>query len=194
MAPYQHGGDAMERIIKRYQNRKLYDTHASRYITLVDIEKLVRDQEMIKIVDQKTGEDITRQILIQIIMRTEDESKLPLEGLKSWISQREETFRKAFQRTVDFSRDVVEKVEKDFSRSPVSRHFSKEDEKKGLDWEIVRDQFEALGDWLSTLFNERLRKGLLKFPTLTDTKRLSEKLQLLEAKLGQLEKKMKEKK
>ena len=59
------------RLIKKYPNRRLYDTQESCYITLEDTRKMVLDNSSFKVVDQKTGEDITRSILLQIIMEQE---------------------------------------------------------------------------------------------------------------------------
>jgi len=59
------------RLIKKYPNRRLYDTQTSTYITLADVKKLVLDSEAFQVVDAKTGEDITRSILLQIILEEE---------------------------------------------------------------------------------------------------------------------------
>ena len=55
------------RIIKKYPNRRLYDTQESRYITLNDIRQLVLDDTEFEVIDKKTGENITRSILLQVI-------------------------------------------------------------------------------------------------------------------------------
>lgn len=62
---------AETRIIKKYPNRRLYDTQTSTYITIVDVKQLVLDQEDFKVVDAKSGEDLTRSILLQIILDEE---------------------------------------------------------------------------------------------------------------------------
>lgn len=59
------------RIIKKYTNRRLYDATASRHVTLEDLRKLIVGGEKIKVVDDKSGEDLTRQILLQIIAEQE---------------------------------------------------------------------------------------------------------------------------
>lgn len=59
------------RLIKKYPNRRLYDTHASSYITLADIKQLVLEHEDFRVIDSKTEEDITRSILLQIILDEE---------------------------------------------------------------------------------------------------------------------------
>ena len=74
-------------VIKKYANRRLYDTSGSRYINLEDIAVLVRNGKDLKVVDAKTGEDLTRVTLTQII--TEDAkgqpTGLPLELLRQLI-------------------------------------------------------------------------------------------------------------
>ncbi|HJW56094.1 MAG TPA: polyhydroxyalkanoate synthesis repressor PhaR [Burkholderiaceae bacterium] len=60
-----------ERLIKKYPNRRLYDTQTSSYITLSDVKQLVLDNEEFNVVDAKTDEDLTRSILLQIILEEE---------------------------------------------------------------------------------------------------------------------------
>jgi len=59
------------RLIKKYPNRRLYDTQTSTYVTLSDIKNLVMASESFKVVDAKTEEDLTRNILLQIILEEE---------------------------------------------------------------------------------------------------------------------------
>src|SRR5207247_6666066 len=59
------------RLIKKYPNRRLYDTRTSTYITLADVKKLVLQGEEFQVVDAKTSEDLTRSILLQIILEEE---------------------------------------------------------------------------------------------------------------------------
>lgn len=59
------------RLIKKYPNRRLYDTQTSSYITLADVKELVLDHGTFQVVDAKTGEDLTRNILLQIILEEE---------------------------------------------------------------------------------------------------------------------------
>ncbi|WDD94021.1 polyhydroxyalkanoate synthesis repressor PhaR [Burkholderia sp. FERM BP-3421] len=60
-----------ERLIKKYPNRRLYDTETSTYITLTDVKQLVLEQEDFKVIDAKSNEDLTRSILLQIILEEE---------------------------------------------------------------------------------------------------------------------------
>jgi len=65
------------RLIKKYPNRRLYDTKTSSYITLVDVKQMVLKHEEFQVVDAKSSEDLTRQILLQIILE-EESGSLPL--------------------------------------------------------------------------------------------------------------------
>jgi polyhydroxyalkanoate synthesis repressor PhaR len=59
------------RVLKKYPNRRLYDTRNSSYITLVDVKQMVLGSEDFEVRDAKTGEDLTRSILLQIILEEE---------------------------------------------------------------------------------------------------------------------------
>ena len=59
------------RLIKKYPNRRLYDTKTSSYITLADVKQMVLKQEEFQVVDAKSGDDLTRAILLQIILEEE---------------------------------------------------------------------------------------------------------------------------
>jgi len=62
---------ASVRLIKKYPNRRLYDTKTSSYITLVNVKELVLKNEEFQVVDAKSGDDLTRSILLQIILEEE---------------------------------------------------------------------------------------------------------------------------
>jgi polyhydroxyalkanoate synthesis repressor PhaR len=81
-----HGEDTV--IIKKYANRRLYNTRSSSYITLDHLSKMTRDGVDFKVLDAKTGDDITHQILTQIIMEEEasGEQMLPVNFLRQLIS------------------------------------------------------------------------------------------------------------
>ena len=64
---------APDRVIKKYPNRRLYDTSSSSYVALADIKQLVMHNTVFRVVDAKSGEDLTRSILLQIILEHESE-------------------------------------------------------------------------------------------------------------------------
>jgi polyhydroxyalkanoate synthesis repressor PhaR len=63
--------ETQTRLIKKYPNRRLYDTKTSSYITLADVKQMVLKQEEFQVVDAKSNDDLTRQILLQIILEEE---------------------------------------------------------------------------------------------------------------------------
>jgi polyhydroxyalkanoate synthesis repressor PhaR len=89
-------------LIKKYGNRRLYDTSASRYVNLEEIAAMVRNGTEIKVVDAKSGEDLTRLTLTQIIMEDakDQPAGLPLEVLRQLIMAsdhvRQEFLKSAF--------------------------------------------------------------------------------------------------
>jgi polyhydroxyalkanoate synthesis repressor PhaR len=68
-------GHPMSRVIKKYPNRRLYDTRISSYITVEDVRQLIVDGEAFEVRDAKTGEDLTRQVLLQIIAEHEQDGE-----------------------------------------------------------------------------------------------------------------------
>ena len=74
-------------VIKKYANRRLYNTAKSSYVTLDDLSKMVRDGEDFAVFDAKTGEDITRSVLTQIIVEEEskEQNMLPTNFLRELI-------------------------------------------------------------------------------------------------------------
>ena len=66
-----NGAKPAQRVIKKYPNRRLYDTDTSTYITLTEVKRLVMDRELFVVRDAKTNDDLTRSILLQIILEEE---------------------------------------------------------------------------------------------------------------------------
>src|SRR5689334_13165551 len=95
-------GEAMPetRIIKRYANRKLYDTEHSRYVTLDQISEMIRAGDDVKIVDNKTKEDLTTVTLAQIIFEEEKKQRsfLPLGAMRNIIQSGGQWFAEAQRR------------------------------------------------------------------------------------------------
>jgi polyhydroxyalkanoate synthesis repressor PhaR len=79
--------DAEPTVVKKYANRRLYNTAKSAYVTLDDLSKMVRDGEDFVVRDAKTGDDLTRQVLTQIILDQENRggNLLPLNFLRKLV-------------------------------------------------------------------------------------------------------------
>ena len=76
-----------ERVIKKYANRRLYDSTGSRHVTLDDIRKMIVSGDKVKVIDDKSGEDLTRAVMLQVISEQEQFGTpvLSLELLESII-------------------------------------------------------------------------------------------------------------
>src|SRR5436190_2006564 len=94
--------DKKTRVIKKYQNRKLYDTKDSCYITLDEIAGLIRKGEDVQVVDNRTKADVTSIILTQILVDQEKANKsiLPLTMLKDIIQRGQGSLFEFIQRYV----------------------------------------------------------------------------------------------
>lgn len=95
----------MPRIIKRYSNRKLYDTGSSTYVTLEDVEEMVREGEELQIVDNSSGEDITSQTLAHIVLEQQKINPSFPESVLRGIIQSGEDFFARLQWPVTQFRD-----------------------------------------------------------------------------------------
>ncbi len=96
-------------IIKKYSNRRLYDTQTSMYITLDDVRSMVRKGTEFEVRDAKTNEDLTRQILTQIIFEQElngEDSMLPINFLKRMITMYDDKMNDIFPHYLEGSMEA----------------------------------------------------------------------------------------
>ena len=98
------------RVIKRYHNRKLYDTASSTYVTLEDIAELIKRGDEVQKIDNRSKADITGQTLAQIIFEEEKKKRsfLPLETLRSLIRTGGETLKELVQSEFTHVKSFVE--------------------------------------------------------------------------------------
>jgi polyhydroxyalkanoate synthesis repressor PhaR len=166
------------RIIKRYSNRKLYDTKDSRYVTLLQIAEMVRAGEEVQIIDNNTKDDLTEITLAQIIYEEQKahSRNVPLQTLKELIHAR------------------TEKVLADLREGPIGRLIPGTkvgDEKVEV---VAKDAKPTLVDQAKEKFeemqhnlDERVRTVLASFRPLQqlqhEVKRLNERLEELEKRL-----------
>ena len=93
-------------VFKKYGNRRLYDTHASRYVTLPEVEEMVQRGTDIQVVDAKSGQDLTKEILVQIILDKEGAREmLPTGFLKQVVRLSSSPLKESFSRTVQEALD-----------------------------------------------------------------------------------------
>lgn len=142
--------ETQTRIINKYPNRRLYDTEESRYIKLSEIKALIETGTAIKVLDSKTKDDITRSILLQIIMEQEsnNEPLFSTENLEDFIRYYGENSREAFGMFMGSNlqffqeqQDQIQRQMKEFMElSPLD--FWTEATNKNLDlWRKMQDNF-----------------------------------------------------
>ena len=97
----------LHHLIKKYSNRKLYDTHTRRYITLEDIARLVREGGDVTVVQRDTGEDLTPAILSQIVAREERRGGDGPEDATDGIQERGQALLDYLRRTINMPAELV---------------------------------------------------------------------------------------
>ncbi|HEX8669183.1 MAG TPA: polyhydroxyalkanoate synthesis repressor PhaR [Allosphingosinicella sp.] len=103
-------------VIKKYANRRLYDTESSSYITLERLAEMVRQKREFKVVDAKTGEDITRSVLTQIIMDEESrgQTMLPVNFLRQLIGMYGDQMQSMLPQYLEASMDAFQRNQSQF--------------------------------------------------------------------------------
>ena len=139
------------RIIKKYQNRRLYDISTSTYVVLDDIKKIIISGEEIKVIDAKTEEDITRSVLLHILLE-EEMNGVPIFS-NVFLFQIIKFYGKTFQPTVspflEQGVDLFRKTQKRFYEK-IRDLYGKEKLSSGVElWrEFMREQGQDIEDVL----------------------------------------------
>ena len=145
------------KIIKKYGNRKLYDTEQSSYVVLKDIEKMVRNKEEIRVIDNETQDDITIPTLTQIIFSSEKKSKVspPVNVLKSIIREGDGSFSSFLAKLGLFSINE-NRVEKQNGVDRFANHVSsdKQDSVEPMSFEQRIASLMSSGDGLGSSTSE----------------------------------------
>ena len=161
----------MAYVIKRYSNRKLYDTQESRYVTLEELEELIRAGKEISVVDVSTGEDLTSVTLAQIILESERSRRATLPtGFLHQLIKHGEAWQDFIQKSLKSSLEGILTSQRETDRvlrewvaragwlqvaPPVEPRAEKRSEPPADD--TLRDEVAALREQLRTL-EERLEK------------------------------------
>lgn len=137
----------MARRIKRYDNRKLYDTESSEYVSLSDIAVLVRRGETVEVVDNATGEDLTAQTLTQIILEEGKEGRevIPSDLLHQLLRRSGEM--------VDMGIDQIRSTMDDLVQSSVGRLKQLVQRPQAQELDELRSQLRELEHQLSVLLD-----------------------------------------
>ena len=174
----------MEHVIKRYKNRKFYDTAAKKYINLKDIENLLKSNRKVVIFDVSQNQDVTRQVLSQIILKKDE--PFTVENLEQWIVSGGQSLRRAFEKTMQVGRDIAGRIEKDVKnfRDRIYRG----EIISSFDIETLSTKIDTVSGWVVELIEDRLRRNLLRIPSRDDLQYLHELLDQLEVKIDDLQK------
>ena len=184
-------GDKPKRVVKRYSNRKLYDTRESRYVTLLQIAEMVRAGEEVQIIDNATKDDLTEVTLAQIIYEEQKahSRSVPLQTLRDLIHQRGEKLMSQLREgplgrllpNEEREGEAGQTVEVD-EHSTYGGTPAKDGDKKG----IIDQSREAIEAWQSKI-DERVKSALASFSPFqqmqAEVSRLKERIEELEQKL-----------
>ncbi|HVI24515.1 MAG TPA: polyhydroxyalkanoate synthesis regulator DNA-binding domain-containing protein [Myxococcales bacterium] len=203
--PVESGSDASEarkepKVIKRYTNRKLYDTVESRYVTLDEIAQMIKGGAEVKIIDNRSKEDLTSVTLAQIIFEEEKKrSQMPLGVLREIIRHGGEAVAGFYQEKVGSRltagiEDVKSKT--DILRENIEQRVRgvtqllrrEGDEQKSSVKEVISAGQTAVEE-LRAKVEESVKQALESFGSSTvaaDVERLRSKLDALEKKLDEL--------
>lgn len=113
------------RIIKKYSNRRLYDTQESRYITLDELAKAIRGGDDVQVVDAKSGEDLTQATLVQIVLESRGAAQfLPVPLLTQMIRMEDEALAEFMSAHITYALDMFQQTRKGFkSMASVNPYF-----------------------------------------------------------------------
>ncbi len=190
-------GDKQEprRVIKRYSNRKLYDTRDSRYVTLLQIAEMVRHGEDVQIIDNTTKEDKT-EVTLALAISEELKAKprsVPLGTLRNLIQERGEKILTSLRdgpigRLIpEGESEAAEKKEHEVSEEKLKEREKERQERTGLA-ELMASSRHTLDQWQHAL-DERIRAVLPSFSLFLDIqaemRRLTQRVQFLEERFGQ---------
>ncbi|HVE57675.1 MAG TPA: polyhydroxyalkanoate synthesis repressor PhaR [Pyrinomonadaceae bacterium] len=108
--------DSDKLIIKRYGNRRLYNTETRSYINYQDLAKIVRDGSDVQVIDSTTKEDVTKAVLIQVILEEEknNQTVLPTEFLFQLLRTREDSVQDFFKNHLAASFNAYLKTKEEF--------------------------------------------------------------------------------
>jgi polyhydroxyalkanoate synthesis repressor PhaR len=180
------------KVIKRYTNRKLYDTVESRYVTLDEIAQMVKAGAEVQIIDNRTKEDLTSVTLAQIIFEEEKKtSKMSLDTLRDLIRHGGEVAQRLVEGTQAELRGRVEAV-RAAAEQRVQTLRVKSQQTSDRAREMVQSSQETMAAFQKRV-DERVRAAVEQMTTVSDARKqlddLSRRLEALEKRLDELSRK-----
>ncbi|WP_050724663.1 polyhydroxyalkanoate synthesis regulator DNA-binding domain-containing protein [Vulgatibacter incomptus] len=182
------------KIIKRYTNRKLYDTVESRYVTLDEIAEMVQDGAEVQIIDNRTKDDLTAVTLAQILLEQEKKtSRMPLAILRDMVRNgggklqtflTDEVNPRVSAIRVEAEHAVARVLGRDAEGSAANKKGGPREQAR----EFVRSSRHAIDEW-QRMLDERLHRTV---ETVVGLPSLHREVQALREKLAEVEKKLEE--
>ena len=182
------------RLIKKYANRKLYDTTAKKYISQTRLAELIKSGEEITVIDNPTGEDITTSIVSQLLAKDQPDRESPIPSRHLF-----QLLRKGSGTLVDYARKYSTLWQSAFTLADdeldkLVGHLVKDkelSEKEGsrLKGE-VQEYARNLKDWMVDMIDQRVSDvlGMMNLATREQVSQLNERIEELTQKISQLEK------
>ena len=177
---------AETRVVKRYANRKLYDTQRSRYVTLDQIAEMIRSGEDVKIVDNNTKEDLTAITLAQIIFEEEKKASfMPLSALRNIIQTGGQSIQQFATQTGERMRSVFTRDKKDGEPDAPAPMPTDESSPNVIKDFLERSQ-QTFDEWQKKV-DERIHRAV---ELINPMAALEKEVKALSARLEQLEKRL----
>ena len=180
--------------IKRYPNRKLYDTMSKQYITLEGIAALIREGEEVQVIDHASGEDLTALTLTQIILEQEKKqsgvlSHSVLTGLIRSSGDRLHALQRAFFSSVSYWGQIDEEIKQRIQSLIKQGEITKDEGQKLID-RLIKQGIRQREERDAQLSEKELEAYLSKYqlPTQDDVQQLNAQIEELSAKLEALSK------
>ena len=183
-------------LIKKYANRKLYDTKLKKYVTLKYISQLVKNGKEVKVIDNVTGNDITATTLAQIIAKLEskDSSKTPLLGLKFFIQKRSDWLKEYFDKSFLSGKQTIEHLIssiQSFFKSLLQKGIITPDDVLKI-INSIKTEFETKSSKIEEVIDKKIYHTLYMMcvPSLKEINQLNDRIDKLVEKINSLIKKL----
>lgn len=182
------------KLIKRYANRKLYDTQRSCYVTLDEIAEMIRTGDDVRVIDNKTKEDLTAVTFAQIIFESEKRmSRMPLSLLRGLIQSGNDALSDLVNRAVTQPVQAIRAETEKMVERVVSRGEEAREEARRALQEMVQSSGQVLDEWQRRV-DDRVGRTISTMSHLyrvgQDLHELKNRMDALERKLSKHEREM----
>jgi polyhydroxyalkanoate synthesis repressor PhaR len=193
----EKGGPLSMRKIKKYANRKLYDTVDKQYISMEQLAALVRAGESVSVLDNQTGEDITVQILSQLLSkdRKRQDSEMISDMLSQMLRRGSTTLADYARRTTSRWQEAVHVAEEEIERIACQLYKELPEGVVSKRKEEVKQTIGKVKEWISDKVDQRVNDmmGMMNVASRDQMDGLSKEMRALAGRLDEIEKLLKNK-